>query len=586
MQTVTIAGICQHLQASDLFSDIDPELIELLSPAPEWIEVRGGEDILVQGETGQFFYLLVHGRLGVHVSDEDNKLRRVATIQAGEGVGEMSLMSERPISATVTTLRDSNLVRFSKETFDDLISNNPSAALSITRNIISRLENSLRGERAPQDLSTIVVCATTSDVEIDLFCERLTTALKPIGTVTTIRQKDINDTAFGEHLHQLEDEYDHVILACEHDDAKWRDLCVRQGDKILLLADASADPEQFSADINAAPDQTDLVLLREEFKDRVKVADWRQFLDFQSVFHIRKTSNPDHERVARILTGRANNLILSGGAAHSFAQIGVLKAMTEANIPIDRICGTSMGSIISAQYAMGMSYDEMIEDNRKVWVEGKPLSDLTFPATALVRGKRLQNLVRESLGEIDIEDLPLSFCCVSTNLTRARAEFHQRGSLWRAVRASGTIPGIGPPLISNGELLVDGGLMSNLPVNLMQEYHAGRVIAVDVGLRGMPAVGKDWDDSVSSGWSLLWKSINPFTNSESLPSLMSILYRTATLGSVTGNEEAKNADIYMSLDLSEHNALDFKLIDQIANAGYEYAKAFIDSSDLSSITRN
>ena len=98
----------------------------------------------------------------------------------------------------------------------------------------------------------------------------------------------------------------------------------------------------------------------------------------------------------------------------------------------------------------------MIEDNRKVWVEGKPLSDLTFPATALVRGKRLQNLVRESLGEIDIEDLPLSFCCVSTNLTRARAEFHQRGSLWRAVRASGTIPGIGPPLISNGELLVDG----------------------------------------------------------------------------------------------------------------------------------
>ena len=125
MQTVTIAGICQHLQASDLFSDIDPELIELLSPAPEWIEVRGGEDILVQGETGQFFYLLVHGRLGVHVSDEDNKLRRVATIQAGEGVGEMSLMSERPISATVTTLRDSNLVRFSKETFDDLISNKP-----------------------------------------------------------------------------------------------------------------------------------------------------------------------------------------------------------------------------------------------------------------------------------------------------------------------------------------------------------------------------------------------------------------------------------------------------------------------------
>lgn len=586
MQAATITEICKHLQASDLFSDIDREIIERLSPAPEWIEVRGGEDILVQGETGQFFYLLVHGRLGVHVSDDTDKPRRVATIQSGEGVGEMSLMSERPITATVTTLRDSNLIRFSKETFDDLINNNPSAALSITRNIIGRLENSLRGVRAPQDLSTIVVCATTPEVDVDLFCERLTTALKPIGTVTTVRPENVDNIVFGEHLHQLEDEYDHVILACEHKDTKWRDLCVRQGDKILLLADASDDPGLFSPDINPVPERTDLVLLREAFKGGVKVADWRQSLAFQNVFHIRRAVDPDYERVARILTGRANNLILSGGAAHSFAQIGVLKAIGEANIPIDRICGTSMGSIIAAQYAMGMSYEEIIEDNRKVWVEGKPLSDLTFPATALVRGKRLQSLVRESLGEIDIEDLPLSFCCVSTNLTKARAEFHQRGSLWRAVRASGTIPGIGPPLISNGELLVDGGLMSNLPVNLMREHHTGRVIAVDVGLRGMPAVDKDWDDSVESGWSLLWRSISPFNQSESLPSLMSILYRTATLGSVTGNEEAKNADIYMSLDLSEHNALDFKQIDKIADAGYEYAKDFIDSADLSGITRN
>jgi NTE family protein len=586
MQTATITQICQHLQTSDIFSGIDRSIIESLSPAPEWLEVRGGENILVQGEVGEFFYLLVHGRLGVHVSDDEDKLQRVATIQGGEGVGEMSLMSDRPITATVTTLRDSNLVRFSKKTFDDLITNNPSAALSIARNIISRLENSLHGERAPQDLSTIVVCATTSEVDIDLFCEQLTTALKPIGTVKTVRPTDLDNTEFGEHLHQLEDKYDYVILACEDHDSTWRDLCVRQGDKVLLLADASSELREFPSNINPAPDRTDLVLLRDDFKDRVIVADWRQALTFQSVFHIRRTANPDYERLARILTGRANNLILSGGAAHSFAQIGVLKAMEEARIPIDRVCGTSMGSIIAAQYAMGMSYDEMLSENRKVWVEGKPLSDLTFPATALVRGKRLQNLVRESLGEIDIEDLPLSFCCVSTNLTRARAEFHQQGSLWRAVRASGTIPGIGPPLISNGELLVDGGLMSNLPVDLFQKHHAGRVIAVDVGVRGMPPVDKGWDDRVDSGWSLLWRLINPFAKKESLPSLMAILYRTATLGSASGDEEAKNAEIYVSLDLSEHNALDFRLIDEIADSGYEHAKAFIDSTDLSGITRN
>ena len=134
------SAISELLRQSDLFSGIDLEILDQLMPTPELIEVPGGESILVQGDPGEYFYLLVHGRLGVSVKDEDGVPRMVATVQSGEGVGEMSLMSDRAVSATVATLRDSDLVRFSKTTFDNLIAKSPEAALNITRNIISRLE--------------------------------------------------------------------------------------------------------------------------------------------------------------------------------------------------------------------------------------------------------------------------------------------------------------------------------------------------------------------------------------------------------------------------------------------------------------
>ncbi len=580
------SAISELLRRSDMFSGIDLEILDQLMPTPELITVPGGESILVQGDPGEYFYLLVHGRLGVSVEDEDGVPRMVATVQSGEGVGEMSLLSDRAVSATVATLRDSDIVRFSKATFDNLIAKSPEAALNITRNIISRLEKTLHGVKSVQDLSTIVVCATTANVDHAAFAENLSGALKSMGSVAVIQKQSIDAREFGRYLHTLEDENDHVILVCDHVDDEWQKLCIRQGDKLLLVGNVDDQLEDLNLATYLDPTKTDLVLLYKQEVEGEYSTSWRRAYNFKDIYHIRKQQGQDHRRLARILTGRANNLILSGGAAHSFAQIGVIKALEEAGIPIDRVCGTSMGSLIAAQYSLGMGFDEMLAENRRIWADGKPLSDLTFPTTALIRGKRLQSLIYNSLGDKEIEDMPIPFSCVSTNLTRARHEFHQTGSLWRAVRASGTIPGIGPPMISHGELLVDGGILSNLPVELFQLHYGGNVIAVDVGLRDMDPVGEEWNDSVASGWSLLWRQLNPFNKSEILPSIIAILYRTATLGSESGEDEAKNADLYISLNLEEHNALDFGKIDVISAAAYDYAKQWLPTQDLSNLSRD
>src|SRR5207249_669023 len=144
------------------------------------------------------------------------------------------------------------------------------------------------------------------------------------------------------------------------------------------------------------------------------------------------------------------------------------------------IGGTSIGSLIAAQYAAGQSPAEIIEGQRRTLVRRPPQYNFTLPIVSLVSGSRFTGLLRELFGELRIEDLCLPFFCVSSNLSRAEVMIHESGPVWSSVRASGTLPGVGPPNPYHGDLLVDGGVLNNLPIDIMRDRHSGTVLAVDV----------------------------------------------------------------------------------------------------------
>ena len=107
--------------------------------------------------------------------------------------------------------------------------------------------------------------------------------------------------------------------------------------------------------------------------------------------------------------------------------------------------------------------------------------DYTVPATSVLRGEKITDRLRRAFGDIDIADLWIPYYCVSANLTRARTEYHDRGDLVTAIRASIAIPGVLPPVPLDGDLLVDGGVVDNVPVAEMRRRNpTGRIIAVDV----------------------------------------------------------------------------------------------------------
>lgn len=174
-------------------------------------------------------------------------------------------------------------------------------------------------------------------------------------------------------------------------------------------------------------------------------------------------------------------LVLGGGAARGFAHVGVIRALEQEKIPIDLIVGTSVGSLIGALYAdKPSSFDLEIIAFK---LEKEDLFDFSVLAsgTGPVKGDRLEEFVKEKVAREKIEDLPVPFAAVATNLNTGEQVVLNSGSIARAVRASSSIPGVFTPVRYRDLTLVDGGVVNNVPVDVARAMGADLVIAVNIG---------------------------------------------------------------------------------------------------------
>ena len=178
--------------------------------------------------------------------------------------------------------------------------------------------------------------------------------------------------------------------------------------------------------------------------------------------------------------------MLSGGGARGLAHIGVLDELLAAGVNLDRVGGCSMGALVGALFAAGLAPDEIEAKLRAELVERNPMNDYTIPLAALVAGRKAEAMLLRLFGDVQIEELEREFFCVSSDLVTSELVVHRRGNLYEAVGASFCLPGIGPPVAAGDRLLVDGGVLDNLPVATMAARGEGPVIAVDVSSRFEP----------------------------------------------------------------------------------------------------
>ncbi|MEE9575574.1 MAG: patatin-like phospholipase family protein, partial [Gammaproteobacteria bacterium] len=252
------------------------------------------------------------------------------------------------------------------------------------------------------------------------------------------------------------------------------------------------------------------------------------------------------------------------------AHIGLIRALKELHIPIDTIGGTSIGSAMSGFFALGLNSVEMLATIDKLHME-RPMKDYTLPMVSLITGRKLNKSLQSLYGDVQIEDLWVNYYSVSANLTRAQTEVHKQGPVWKCVRASMSIPGHIPPIVFNGELHVDGGVLNNLPVDSMREICDGIVIANNVSPRVELKVTGSKEDSYS-GWDYMMNALKPSSKKLEMPSIVNILMRSGTLYSIKAITVSKAlADIYMSPPIEKFQLLNFGAAHEIEEVGYKYA---------------
>jgi NTE family protein len=521
----------------------------------------------------------VTGSLGVFVEDEHQKRRLVAHIPAGETVGEMSLISgDTGHSAQIIALRDTELLRISPQGFDSLISRHPRVMLNLMRVLVKRLQATTRN---PNDLArpkTFAIVPLQQGLENEPIAHRLAASLTEMGSRAAVLDVSAAEQS-AEWFTRFEAEHDIVFYRGDGPDTAWTHLCQRQADRILLLASSDKPLPLRPIDIGVSKERAsglpELLLLHPSSSLRSVPEHFalRSGL-FESHHHVRAGNTSDIARLARFISGRAVGLVLAGGGARGFAHIGIMKALQEAGVPFDHLGGTSMGAIIAAGVAAEWDLQELSDRVRAAFVDANPLSDYTFPLIALVRGKRVSTLLQEAFGDVRIEELAKPFFCVSSDLTTGRIHEHRSGLLWRALRASVALPGILPPVTHHGHLLVDGGVMNNLPVDVMRQRESGPIIASDV-TGEIDLQVKDDKYGERPLWWLIAQRMR------GTPSIVSILMRSGTVGSEAQRRVVREqADYLFEPTLPDIGLRDWKLFDRAVAEGYAHAAAMIEKNGV------
>jgi predicted acylesterase/phospholipase RssA/CRP-like cAMP-binding protein len=572
-----------------LLGPLEDHRLREIERVADWVRLSRGEALVHQGDGGNDVWVLVSGRLRALREDAAGPVV-LGDIGQGESIGEMAFFTGEERSATVVAIRDSDLLRFSGADFDALLRGNPEAARQVTRLVVDRLRR-LYAPRPPAPIRTIALAAVGPGVDLPAFARRLAGELHRHGPARCVEPADVEGelgrgtsrippgdplgAALETWLDEQELAHRFVVLPTTADASGWDARCAARADQILLVAAPDAGPVPAAMDAASAeapPAATAprraLVLVHEPTKPLPSgTATWLNAFQPDAHYHLRGTGDAEFQRLARILAGRAVGVVLGGGGARGFAHIGVLRALGEAGVPIDFIGGTSMGASMAAQHAMGWDAERMLRANREAWIDLRPHKEYTLPLLSILKGRKAGLMGRMLYGDVLIEDLWTPYYCVSTNLTLAEQRVHRLGSLRIAATASASLPAVVTPVVDNGELLVDGAILNNLPVDVMREVGAGVVLAVDVSTDEELTYG---DEAFPTPWALLRDRLLRRPR-RAVPTLGEVLLRCTMLGSVNRGAATRGlANFYLRPPLELFGLMEFTALDRAAAVGYTY----------------
>ena len=551
-----------------MFAGMPDELLAHLAAEVTEVRFEAGEWVMREGDPAGSVYIVRSGRLDV--IDEGPPETTVRTLHRGDVLGELALLSSDERSASVRARRDVALLEIGREAFENLVNEAPGFALGLARSMGAQLAVS----RAPLAIATpprtIAVVGLDPAAPTSEVADGLAAALGAFGSVADLASGGI------ETIDQADRDADRVIMRAGEDPRnEWTALCVREAE--LIVAVTTGRPAPAWLEDAVALHGCELLVfgstIGPETLDRIAPREAQVVADTG-----RRAAAV--ELVARRVAGRSLGVVFSGGGARALAPLGVLAELRAAGLKFDRVAGVSLGSFVAATVAAEYPMEAMRALFEKAFVATNPSNDYALPAYSLLRGAKARRMLSDEFGDTRIEELPLRFFCLSCDLIGRREVVHRTGRLVDALYPSAALPGIFPPVVTDdGRLLVDGGVLDNLPVAMMARTGEGPVIAVDVS--GRPG---DFRRPVRPRLARVGRPMRrALTGSEhQMPRLGETLMRTVTVGSIDTFAAAHdNADLVILPAVEGIGLLDWKAFDRVVDLGRIAARdALAENPDL------
>lgn len=579
------SDLTPDLKTIPLLKDVSQRATRLAGKEARWFSLPAGQPLFLAGEAADSIYFVLSGALGTFGPGGDF----IGHIRPGEPAGEMAMFlggidqngdgepNDAPHSGSVYALRDSEVLALSRAGWNRLVRSEPELLEGMIRIILKRL-----GRAGPRHAETpprvYTLLSTSPTIDLPLRARMLRAALARYGRTAVIVDEAMGGEKPAAYFDSLENTHDAVILISPIGDTAWFKLATRQADRIWVLARSDARPSTPLMPEESSPAQRlkllDVVLIHPGAERRAaRPQEWIDAAGARRLFHWRGDSAEDAGRLARVMSGRSVGVVLSGGGARAYSHIGAIRAMRELGIPIDLAGGASMGAVVAACVAMGWSDDEIDWRIRKAFVESNPLGDYNLPVVGMVRGRRVNQRLEEHFGNTEIGELQVPFFALSTNLSTGTARIHREGRLREALRATISLPGILPPLVDGEDILVDGAVLDNFPVETMRDLHQGYVIGSDVSRQ---PDGLNREDFIRPMGFWQWVLRHGFS---SAPPIAGLLMRAAT---IRDDRLAPRdmADVLVLPELPDVELRDWKAYDTAVQAGYDAAYAALKDHEM------
>jgi len=539
-------SLCSDALSGRVYITPSRDELSLEQQAEIWSGARvrhllSGETLVLQNALADAVFLVVSGRFEIRV---EGRPIPVAEVGVGQPIGEIAFFAGGRRTASAIAVRDSIVLELDRPSFEEVVRRVPVLYNQLLASLARRLS-----ETVPRTSSTRIAAARTitlvpagqHDVPTQFF-DRFRAAFAGLGKCLFLRHADVKERfpnldldnpSVVHWMNAIESKYDLIVYVADDKPTDWTRKAIRQADELVLLAYGAAAPglsplEQIGLAVHPSTHRRLIRIHDRRVPFTTGTEEWLRERDVAMCHHVSLGDDRDFKRLYRFFTGRAVGFVAGGGGGYGPAHVGIFKAFQERGVEFDILGGSSVGAAVLggfAQLATPAELDLALED---IFVTSRGFKRRTYPRYSLLDHIEFDRALERQCRGAQIEDMWIPYFAVATDVDRAGQSLYliRRGPLWKAMRASCSIPAVLPPVLTDGRMLVDGGVVDNIPLAPMKALKSGPNLVVY--FKAAPAKPYTASyESIPGRWKLLGRMLNPFAREKlpNVPGPVSVLRR-------------------------------------------------------------